>query len=74
MLRSDRAGYLIGTQAPCTDVYMARSTIDNCFDALDIGLPSSVGTSVGMGNFDAERYALAADFALSHSAAPPRRS
>ena len=45
---------------------MARSTVDNRFHALDIGLPHSVGTSVGMGNFNTESNALAADIALSH--------
>ena len=45
---------------------MARSTVDNRLHALDIGLPHSVGTSVRMGDLDAEGNALAADIALCH--------
>ena len=66
MLQSDCTLNLVGTETSCTDVYMARSTVDNCLHALDIGLPHSVGTSVGMGNFDTESNALAANIALSH--------
>ena len=63
---SDGALNLVGTETSCTDVYMARSTVDNRLHALDIGLPHSVGPSVGMGDLDAERNALAADIALCH--------
>ena len=45
---------------------MAGRTIDDSLHALDVGLPSSVGTSVGMGDLNAERNALAADIALCH--------
>ena len=45
---------------------MAGSTVDNRLDTLDIGLPHSVGTSVGMGDLDAKGHALAANIALSH--------
>ena len=65
--KSDRTGNLIGAQAPCTDVDMARSSIDDRLHALDVGFPGSIGTSVGMGDLNAECNALAADFALSHS-------
>ena len=50
---------------------MARSTVDNSLDPLDIGLPSTVGTSVGVGNLDTEGHALAAKITLSHFIAPP---
>ena len=50
---------------------MARSTVDNRLNALDIGLPHSVGTSVGVGNLDAEGYVLSANFTFSHLSAPP---
>ena len=56
---------LVGTETSCTNVYMARSTIDNRLYALDIGLPHSVGASVGVGNLNAESNALAANIALS---------
>ena len=45
---------------------MARGTVNNRLDALDVGLPCSVRTSMGMGNLDAERHALAADIAFCH--------
>ena len=45
---------------------MARTTVDNRLDALYIGLPHSVGTSVGMGDLDPKSNALAANIALSH--------
>ena len=63
---SDGAFNLVGTETSCTNVYMARSTVDNRLDALDIGLPHSVGTSVGVGDLDTESHALAANIALSH--------
>ena len=62
----DRALNLVRTQASRTDVDMARSTVNNRLDALDVGLPCSVRTSMGMGNLDAERHALAADIAFCH--------
>ena len=62
----DRALNLVRTQASRTDVDMARGTVNNRLDALDVGLPCSVRTSMGMGNLDAERHALAADIAFCH--------
>ena len=62
--KSDGAFNLIGTEASCTDVDMARGTVNDCFHALNIGLPRSVGASVGMGDLNAERHALAANIAL----------
>ena len=67
----DGAFNLVGTETSCTDVYMARSTIDNCLNAFYVGLPHSVCTSVGMRDLDAESHTLAADIALCHLAAPP---
>ena len=71
--RSDCTGHIAGAETPCTDVYMARSTIDNCLNTLHIGLPSLVGTSVRVGNLNTEGNALAAKITFSHLAAPPRR-
>ena len=62
----DGALYLTGTQASCTDIDMARSTLNNSLNALNIGLPGSVGTSVGMGNLDTKGNALTAKIALCH--------
>ena len=46
---------------------MARSTVDHRLDALHIGLPSTIGTSVGVGNLNAEGNALTTKITLSHS-------
>ena len=69
--KSDRAFDLVGTEASCTDVNMAGGTVNDCFYTFNVGLPSSVGASVRMGNLNAERYALAANIALCQIAAPP---
>ena len=46
---------------------MARSTVDNGLDPLHIGLPGTIGTSVGVGNLDTEGNALATIITLRHS-------
>lgn len=63
---SDRTLNLVGTQASCADIYMARSTVNDCLDTFDVGLPCTVRTSVRMGDLDTECYALAADIAFCH--------
>ena len=62
----DGALNLTGTQASCTDIDMARNTLNNSLNALNIGLPGSVGTSVGMGDLDTKGNALTAKIALCH--------
>ena len=62
---------LIGTEASVTSVHMAGSTVNDSLDALDVGLPCTVGTSVGVGNLNTEGHALAAKITLSHFIAPP---
>ena len=69
--KSDSTLNLVGTQTSGTSVHMARSTVDNSLDPLDIGLPSTVGTSVGVGNLDTKGNALATIITLRHSTAPP---
>ena len=66
MKKSDSPGNLTGTQAPGTNIYMARRTVHNSLDTFYIGLPGTIGTSVGVGNLNAEGYALIAKLALSH--------
>ena len=44
--KSDGPLNLVGTEASGTSVHMARSTVDNSLNALNVGLPGSVGTSV----------------------------
>ena len=63
---SDGTLNLVGTQASCADIYMARSTVNDCLDTFDVGLPCTVRTSVRMGDLDTECYALAADIAFCH--------
>ena len=65
---------LVGTQTSGTSVHMARSTVDNSLDPLDIGLPGTVGTSVGVGNLDTKGYALTAKITLRHSLHLPSES
>ena len=58
---------LVGTEASGTSVHMARSTVHNGLNPLHIGLPGTVGTSVGVGNLDTEGNALATIITLSHN-------
>ena len=58
---------LVGTEASGTSVHMARSSVDNRLHSLYVGLPGTVGASVGVGNLDTESYALATKITLSHS-------
>jgi len=62
---------LVGTEASGTSVHMARSTVDNGLDPLYIGLPGSIGTSVGVGDLNTKGNALATIITLRHSTAPP---
>ena len=61
---SDGALNLVGTEASRTDVDMARRTIDDGLNTLYVGLPGTVGTSVGVRNLNTERYTLAANITL----------
>ena len=45
---------------------MARRTVDNSLDTFYIGLPGTIGTSVGVGNLNTEGHTLIAKLALSH--------
>ena len=67
MPESDGPLNLIGTEASGTSVHMAGSSIHDCLDALDVGLPFAVGTSVGVGNLNTKGNALATKITLRHS-------
>ena len=67
MQGSDCTLNLVRTEASGTSVHMAGSTVDNRLDTLHIGLPGTVGTSVGVGNLNTKGHALAAKITLSHS-------
>ena len=58
---------LVRTEASGTSVHMARSTVDNGLDPLYIGLPGTVGTSVGVGDLDTKGNALTTIITLRHS-------
>ena len=70
-IKSDCAGNLAGTEAPRANIDMARSAVNDSLYAANVGLPSTVGTSVRMGNLDTKGYALAANFTLCHFPEPP---
>ena len=42
------------------------STVNNCLNLTDVGLPGSVGLTVRVRHVVSEGYALTADTALSH--------
>ena len=71
--KSDGALDLIGAEASGTSVHMAGSSIHDSLNALDVGLPCTIGTSVGMGDLDTERDTLTTKITLSHFIAPPIR-
>ena len=63
---SDSTLDLIGAEASGTSVHMAGSSVHDSLNALDVGLPCTIGTSVGVGDLDTEGYALATKITLSH--------
>ena len=65
--KSDGPLYLIGTEASGTSVHMAGSSIHDSLDALNVGLPFAVGTSVGVGDLNTKGNALATKITLRHS-------
>lgn len=46
---------------------MTGSSVNNSLNSLNIGLPGSVGTSVGVAHLDTEGNAFFAKFALGHT-------
>ena len=63
---SDRSGDLTGTQAACAGVNSAGGAVDDRLDSLYVGLPGSVGSSVGVGYFDTELHVFSAKIAFCH--------
>ena len=57
---------LVGAEASGTSVHMAGSSVNDSLNALDVGLPHTVGTSVRVGDSDTESHALVAKLTLSH--------
>jgi len=63
---SDSALDLIGAEASGTSVHMAGSSVNDSLNALDVGLPCTIGTSVGVRDLDTKRHALTTKITLSH--------
>ena len=63
----DAALNLVGAEASGTCVNMAGSSVNHSLDALDVGLPCTIGTSVGVRDLNAEGHALTTKITLSHS-------
>jgi hypothetical protein len=60
------AGNLTAAQATGANVDMLRCPVHYGLDAFHVGLPCTVGTSVGMADSDAESDILTAIFTLCH--------
>ena len=69
--KSDGALNLVGAEASGTSVHMAGSSVNDSLDALDVGLPCTIGTSVGVRDLNTKGYALTTKITLSHFIAPP---
>ena len=61
-----RADNLAAAQAAGADVNVLGGTVHDGLDALHIGLPSTVGTSVGVGYLNAKGNALVAKLTFCH--------
>ena len=72
-MHKSRTGNFTGTEASRTDVDVSGRAVHDCLDALHVGLPGTVGTSVGVRDLDTEGYALTTKITLSHFLAPPIR-
>lgn len=64
--RSDCTRDLVGTQATRTNINRFRRAVHNRFNPTNIGFPSTVGFSVGMGHVIAENNAFSAYTAFCH--------
>ena len=64
--KSDSTLDLIGAEASGTSVHMAGSSVHDSLNALNVGLPCTIGTSVGVGDLDTEGYALATKITFRH--------
>ena len=65
--KSDSAGNFTGTQAASACIYVARFAINKSFYATNVSFPGSVGTSVGVGNFDTKANTFSAEITFGHS-------
>lgn len=65
------SGDFAGSKTSRANVDMAGSAVLDNFYSLYVRFPSSVGSSMRVRNLNSESYALSANFAFSHEAAPP---
>ena len=61
------AGDLAAAQAASAGVNMLGRAVYDGLDALHIGLPAAVGSSVGVRNLNTESHALVAELTLCHT-------
>lgn len=66
LVKSHSAGNLAAAQTTGACVGMLGGTVHDNLNALDVGLPSTVGASVRVAHLDAESHTLIAKFALCH--------
>lgn len=71
-MKLDGTGDFTGTQATGAGVDSFGRTVHYRFNTFDIGFPSPVRPSVGVGNFNAESQTLSADITFCHTSAPPK--
>ena len=54
------------TEATGANIDVLRSSVYHCFYALNVGLPCTIGTSVGVRNLNTEGNALVTELAFCH--------
>lgn len=62
----DSSSHFAGTQATGAGVHALGSAVDDSLHTLDVGLPSPVGTTMGVGNLNAKGHVLAAEITFCH--------
>ena len=55
-----------GLQAACANVHSPCTTVDFTFNASDVGIPDTVGSSMGMTHIVSEMSSFIADCTFSH--------
>ena len=65
-------GDLAGAEAAGAHIDVLGGAVYDRLDALDVGLPGTVGAAVGVGNLNAEGHALTTELTFGHIYKPPR--
>ena len=66
LFKSHSTGDLAGTEAAGAHIHVLGSAVYHSLDALDVGLPGTVGAAVGVGHLDTEVHALATELTFGH--------